>query len=392
VTINSGTGTVASAGDTLDNLHIAGNQNGSVPGNGTLNQTGGIVHADWLRIGRGNGNTGTFNLSGGTMNVVANGGVFIGGENDNANGFMDMSGGTLNVGARFRVGHIGGVSSLTSNGTFTQSGGTVNSTTNMIVGHREAGSGTARGTYNMNGGVLNTTTLNAGNGAQGFGTVNQTAGTLNVSGDGWRHGQNGGTAVLNLTGGTLNHPNGNPVIGDGANGRATVNHSGTHTTVARSMWVGHNGARGTYNLNGGTLNVTSGEGINVGRGGTAGTGIFTKTAGVVTVANSLSVGFNTGTGTYSQSGGSTTITGELNVGRDTGDGTLVHTGGTMNTGNSWVGTGNSSSRGTLDLGGGTLNLSQIRLGTNSSGGGGGTMLLHGANLTSSVGIRCRAPK
>ena len=69
VTINSSTGAIGTSGDRIDNVGAGGNQQGAVAGNGTISQSGSTVTANWARFGRGSANTGTFNLSGGKLEV-----------------------------------------------------------------------------------------------------------------------------------------------------------------------------------------------------------------------------------------------------------------------------------------------------------------------------------
>jgi hypothetical protein len=374
-TINGATGTVGSSADPLNNLHIGGNQNGSLAGNGTLNQSGGTVFTDWVRVGRGNGRTGTYNLSGGTLNAGLNpgaGGLFVGGENDNATGSLNMTGGQLNIANRFRVGHVGSINpGGDSHGTFNLSAGTVNSSAGLIVGHQEGNTNGrfVNGTLLISGGAMTVPTLNVGENARASGTLLMTGGAGTVTGNGFRVGRSGGTAVISLTGGTLTQNTGDAVFGEGAGGNATVTHGGTHTLSTPGFWVGYNGSRGTYTLDNATLNVTGGN-LRVGNTG-GGTGVMTLNSGLIN-ANTANfyVGSEGGaTGVFTMNGG------VINNGYNTGSGTFR--------------VGQGSGTGTFNLNGGQLNVRQVTMGNNANDRGwfnqtGGTVRVGGSSTWLSI--------
>jgi hypothetical protein len=382
VTINSGTGTVATSGDPLNHFSLGGNQNGALAGNGSAIQTGGEVFSAWTRMGRGAGNTGTYTLSAGTLNAgVTGGGLFVGGENDQGTGYLNMSGGRINAFGAFRVGHINTASSGTSRGTMTMSAGTVASSADILVGHREAGSGQAQGTFNLSGGTVTAPQFRVGvsnGGGNSFGTLDMSGGVISVSANGFRHGQGGGTAVLNLTGGTVNQTTGHAVFGDGGGSRTTADHGGTFVGNYFQFVVGHNTAYGTYNLSNGTMNITNND-FHVGRQG--GTGVLNQTGGVINNSNggtsgSLHIGFaGNSRGTYNLSGGTLNFR-QLNIGNSnaTDQGWFNHSGGAISNqgvGNSWISVGSSNSgSGTWTATAGTLNHSatfEVGYRTNTSG-------------------------
>ncbi|MHA3773695.1 autotransporter-associated beta strand repeat-containing protein [Verrucomicrobiota bacterium sgz303538] len=181
-------------------------------GTGFVNQSAGTVNvSNYLTIGESLGATGTYNISGGTLNVKTNTGTPPAGAAGQNNlvvgrvgtGSLNISGSaTVNVlnGAQLMLGmgtnNSGQFQGMTPNaglstgvGTITQTGGTVNVSTGngtyqsnvlgaVIVGVDGAG------TYNLNGGTLATPILGRGNGTANFnlggGTLKATASTMNV--------------------------------------------------------------------------------------------------------------------------------------------------------------------------------------------------------------------
>jgi hypothetical protein len=155
----SGTATV-----TADHLEIGEAANN---GSGVVNQTGGTVNVSrWLAVGLGSSQQAEYNLSGGTVNA---GGVEAGADSA---GLISITGtGVLNVAGDTEVPTRNG------QGNLTVAGGTLN-TANILIGGRD------------------TNTL-------GSGVVNQSDGSVNVSGNVVVQRPGVGTGAYNLSGGTL---------------------------------------------------------------------------------------------------------------------------------------------------------------------------------------------
>ena len=235
-----------------------------------------------------NGN-GTLNVTSG--NVTTTGGIQMG-HNASAAGAMNISGGEvkLNGGSPWRIGNAG-------RGTVTISGGTVTADCEVYMADQPSGNGT----------------LNLSNGSL---TVNNhlTVGTR-------------GSAVVNISGGTLNANQMKIAFSAHNNSRGTVNQTGGTVTIKEFINYGDWGSNGigVYNLSGGKLTVPT---VKYGNANTtasfniSGTGEAvisgavavpttlsggTLTAGSITNALTHSDGALTpgGVGTY----GTTTITG-----------------------------------------------------------------------------------
>jgi fibronectin-binding autotransporter adhesin len=253
-------------------------------GIGFVNQSDGTVNvANYLTIGESLGSTGTYNMSGGTLNVKTNTGTPAAGTAGQNNLVVGRTGvGTLNISGNSTVNVQSGAQMLiamgTNNsgqfqamvpnaalgsgvGTVDQTGGTVNIATNngiyqsnvigaVIVGVDGAGA------YNLTGGALNTPILGRGNGTASFtlgaATLRATAPTLNVD------------LPMTLTSSAANKSvldtNGNDVTFTsrmtGAGGVAKAG-DGTLTLIGNSAFAG-----GT-DITGGNL-VASGTGLGSG--------------------------------------------------------------------------------------------------------------------------------
>jgi hypothetical protein len=149
---------------TADHMELGeANNNGSA----VVNQTGGTVNVGrWLAVGLGSSQQAEYNLSAGTVNA---GGVEAGADSA---GLIKISGtGVMNVSGNTEVPTRNG------QGNLTVAGGTLN-TANILIGGRD------------------TNTL-------GSGVVNQSDGSVNVSGDVVVQRPGVGTGAYNLSGGTL---------------------------------------------------------------------------------------------------------------------------------------------------------------------------------------------
>jgi hypothetical protein len=223
---------------------------------GSMRQTGG-THT----VGAAGGNTGELDLG----NAVQGQGTF------------DLAGGSLTVNGHENIGNFG-------SGVFNQGGG-VHNVTDTIYVARNAGSS---GQFNLTGGSL-TARVNVGLG----GSLNQTFGTLNVTGEVTNFGTynydgpgafNG--SLLQMPAGTLN-VNGPMTLSGAVTNTGTINVAGaTPLIVNGAGGLGNDG--GLINLNGGSLGGTgplinngqiSGYGTISGSGGLTNYGQITQSDG-----------------------------------------------------------------------------------------------------------------
>ncbi len=263
---STGTYTLGGSFDSMKGyLHVADCIVGDA-GTGTFTQSLGSheVKND-LILGRQIGGNGTYALSGDTLeasNLIVGQGVTV----------------TLN-------GNLAPAWNVGSSGLFQQSGGTNTVNGNIIMGQNAA----ATGTYSLSGGSLEFPTVGSRLviGDAGYGTFNQTGGTINaVSTPGnldiiLGNGASGrGSFILEGTASILKA--GNLTIGE--SGTGTFTQSGG-TSMVNEIMIGNNsGSGGTYNLSGGSLTAATEE------IGNLGTGIFnqsggTHTPGILTMAN-----------------------------------------------------------------------------------------------------------
>ncbi len=156
---------------------------------GTLTKSGGS-----FSLGQVSGSTGYFTMTNGTFTSSAD--MFLGADAGGV-GHFTASGGTLNA-TTLRVGNNGA-------GTFDQSGGAVNVNSYLFIG---AESKSATGTYTMTGGALNAPNQPVSVGRYGTGTLD-VSGTAVVTASkgvrvGFTNGSNAGTGTLVVTnGGTV---------------------------------------------------------------------------------------------------------------------------------------------------------------------------------------------
>jgi fibronectin-binding autotransporter adhesin len=282
----------------------------NLSGDGVLN-----LH-DWTAIGRESG-TGTFTMSGGTINKTDNG-HFIVGDGNGSHGEFNQSGGVFNDSKELWVGQGGG-----SVGTYNFSGGTLNLHDWVAIG-RDGGNGT----FNMTGGTITKDgngdfIVTAGNGSIGVlnhsgGTINSTKpflvpqwgnattlGTYNVSGSAVANlttwvavGRDGGAGILNLTNGLIakvGDPGSSFIIG--ASGLGTFNqYGGTLSNTISATWIGENNTA-TWTFDGGTALLGF---LNVARNGSS-VGTINVNGGVIAAteiaggAGNATINFNGGT-------------------------------------------------------------------------------------------------
>lgn len=306
--VKAGAGTLALSGTNFfASLLVTG---------GNVSQATGSNGSYEIAVGTGAGNTASYTMTGGTINMVAG-------------TPPPLVGGSA---SSLRVGDFGGT------GQFDQSGGTV-----AVNGSLNIGNQGGTGVYNLSGGVLDLANglYNLGR-KQTTSNANPSTGTLNVS----------GTGLVNVQSGAF-------ILGSRDNGTAaaassgTVNQSGgtfrvNGTSPADALYLSGYG-NGTYNLNGGALEV-GGNALQTHFGPGGGTYAFNLGGGTVRVINApLNSGVNT---TLVAATNSTIDTNSLGAnwsGNVTGAGSLTKVGtGTLTL------AGNNSYTGTTTINGGVL--------------------------------------
>ena len=320
VTINSATAVINAGANTAGDVLRIGEG-----GNGTLTQSAGTVNgSQYVTIGENQGAVGTYNMSGGTLNVKLN--------NSNSpslivgragTGTMNISGtASVNIlqGGQFQIasgaanpgqfqGLVPNAGLSTGVGTVTQTGGTVTVATNNGVYQSNAIGAViigvdGTGTYNLNGGTLITPILARGN----------------------------GTANFNFGGGTLRAPANIPTLpqsifnvdlatnftGTGV-GKGTIDTNGNDVALAGPL----SGAGGFAKSSAGVLTVHNANNTYAG-----GTDINAGT--IVASANALGTGIVTvgGGSTLQVQGQQTGLLGKFYVTQDTAVTPGVTTGGT----------------------------------------------------------------
>ena len=275
-------GTISGSGNGINlNNGLVVSGNGSVSlGNGSLTVndsasgiSGGSLSAANQYIG--NSGTGIFTQSGGT-NAVGSGNLYLG-YNTGDSGTYNLSAGTLTVANRLYVGYSG-------TGTFTQSGGT--STTGWSYLGFNSGSS---GTYNLSGTAAFSPQLLVV-GYSGAGVFTQSGGTVTTPNIYLGNNNNSGsTGTYTLSGGTVSAS----YLYLRAPGTGTFTQSGGATTLSGGLYIGGGPTGiGTYNLSGTATLSAPTECLGYNYNGNGGTGTFTQSGGVNTVAGSLYLGYN----------------------------------------------------------------------------------------------------
>ncbi len=285
----SGTGTMNQSGGTftVGGGATASLSLGATGGNGTYNLSGGSIVTPFLQPG--NGGTGAFIQTGGTVNATQLNISTMAG----SSGSYSLSGlGSVTLGvSNFEA--IG----VSAAGTFTQNGGTHTLGGDLQLGQNASGVGT----YNLNGGVFNVA-ANIGLGQSGTGFFNQSGGVLNLT-NGLYVGSGFGSA------GTYSLSAGSAAIGTiylGNSGPGAISQNGGSLS-AGVIFVGtqfnNAAATGTYNQTGGTLTISSvmylGIGIAASTYNLSGSGVLNAPNSPNTF-NDLFISTN---GTFTQSGG-----------------------------------------------------------------------------------------
>jgi len=278
-----------------------------------LDQTGGSLTTGFFGMATDSGSSATFNLSDGTF--ASTGELQVG---VSAAGTLNQTGGTLNSSSYLVVGRNSG-----SVGVFSLSGGTVNgaTTSGFTVIGSFAGS---NGTLNVSGdGVLNSPReMRVGEG--GTGTLNQTGGTVSVSGVthvGWG-GNNASTqnGTLTVSGGTFTSE-GDLVLGyaGGSTAQANVTVDGgtlnVGTTTKRWLIVSrYDTVSSTLTVSSGNLNLNAGTDLRFSIGGNSGTNTVTLNGGAITSYSGNQTGDGAGVVDLAQGSGVANNTFNLNGG------------------------------------------------------------------------------
>jgi len=217
--------------------------------------------------------------------------------------------------------------------------------------------------------------------------VNQTNGSVNVSGELWVG--NGGVGIYNFTNGSINASNWVNIGRFGGTGTfnmagGTINKSGSAFSIGANAGNSTVGAVGTLNQSAGTINSSSEVWIGQANNNPGlGTGTYNLSGtGVLNVTNWLAVGREGGIGVLNISGGSITKTGNGNLTMTHGTGasaTINQTGGsiTLATGQAWIGEDGGSA--TWNMSGGTASVGVVHISQNASANG--TLNMNGGTFT-----------
>ena len=408
-----------------------------------------------LQIGLGFVGPGVYSQSGGTVNLVAalNGGASQGlwiGEDPGTTGTYTLSGGTLNACVPGTDAYIGDA----GNGSFSQSGSSAASfqsnatdSSALYIGFQSG----SVGQYSLSG----TATLHAYHqeeiGFQGRGTFTQTGGIHTVDQTLTIADLSTSVGTYNLQAGTLNA---NSSLLVGVDGNATFTQSGGTANVAEGLDIQADAGAGVYNLKGGSLSVVAGTSTTAGLIYSDGTdGTFNFTGGTLKVLNyitgnnltqnatdnastldvtgndtTISAGYDLdggtkgaslvvgnghtlavqgelsvqgGTVTLTQSGGAINVSSNFDIANGTANGTFNFTGGSVSFGTGGFNVADQGGTGTLNLSGsGTITASatdDVFVANGASAAGtvnqtGGTLqvrsggTLHLTNSATAVGV------
>jgi autotransporter-associated beta strand protein len=328
-----------------------GNSPGSAPA--IVNMTAGIVTATETDEANVEGSTAIFNQSGGTNNVA--GGLYLG-ISDEASGTYNLSGGTLNTTNTY-VGYFG-------NGTFNQTGGT-HTVTNLDFNYASA----AVSIYNLSGGTLIAGTLFPYDVA----TFNFNGGTLEPASNSLIGFMENFTTANVQQGGAIINTNGfnlliaQPLVHDTSTGAAPVDGGLIKQGQGTLALTGTNTYTGGTTVTGGTLSVATDAQL----GAAAGAVTLLNGSNLVFTGGNITTGrtFNLSFSTLSPASGST-----INYA-----GALV-TGGYL-LGAQTVTTGGASFIGTTLDNGGTLSITGDNASFTNITNAGTVMIASGKTLT-----------
>ena len=358
-------------------LAVTGTEYIGHSGIGTFKQTLGANQASALVVGALAGSTGTYTLSDGTLTaisaIIGAGGtgnffhaggtlgantLVVGGDTGGSGFYALSNGATLNLTGTETVGDAGA-------GSLVQSGG-INQTSAMILGAQVGGSGTVTisggilasiapivvggfgtGTLNYSGGTISTPSIDVATASGGHGLFAVNGGTIAFAG-GETFGAAGAGAYVQSAG---SNQAAFIIVGDQVGSLGTATLSGG-VLSAPLVTVGNLGV-GRFNHTGGTLATTSLMLGATASGSVSGFGNYAMgNNALLSVAGDEVVG-NRGTGIFTQTGGLHTIAGTLRIASlGGGAGFFTISGGTL-TASATVNNGN------LDISGGTVDVGQI---------------------------------
>jgi autotransporter-associated beta strand protein len=260
--VENGNGTLAlSNASTLTTsgwAFIGGNFDGSADPQSSVGLVTMADTSSWsmggrLTVGRRLGNTGTLNLTGGTLTKTGTEYFYV--ADLGATGILNLSGsGEINVNGSNVV--IGEASN--SNGTVNQSGGTLNAS----VGEFWIGNTNGTGTYNLSGtGAIHVNSSFVIGRYNGNGTLNMSGGIITKAGPGnfeiGSFGGNSHTGTLNLSGGLIDVQEGILAMATGdVTSTGILNLDGG---ILRTRQISRLAGTANINFNGGTLVATADE-------------------------------------------------------------------------------------------------------------------------------------
>jgi len=300
---------VSAAGALVVNGSINGTSNLFLQqGTATIPVGGSINTASYTSIGQSAGNSGTLNISGGSLTVNSDFNV----GDVSATGLVYISSGAVVAVDTLYVGKYG-----TSSGAVIQTGGVVagNAGSNdwRIGGGGSSADSGAVGVYNLSGGTFSA----PGNlqvGAFGTGTFIQTGGTVTVAAYLAIGRFSGGTGVYNMsTGNGVLNATYNLLVGEQGTGALLLGGTSVVNTNQLAIAVSDGGAStGVVTQTGGTMNAPSGVtiGINAGNSGTpAVTGTYNLYGGTLLTSSISQNSLSSISGYFNFSGGTLVATG-----------------------------------------------------------------------------------
>ncbi|MCC5846190.1 MAG: hypothetical protein JJU05_18225 [Verrucomicrobia bacterium] len=368
-------------------------------GDGTLNLNGGTINLQYYTgsissfvIGRAGG-SGTVNMTDGLITVSKGtpdesgyGGIFIGSDGGATTGVFNQSGGTIQYidTSNLHVGTFGAVSGeynmsndaqilIEGDGTTFYIGqGGSNGTVNMLDNSRFIMSGDTQtfwayadsaAEFNQIGigtevkffGTGDNRAFHVGMGANGIGTYNLEAGSLEFEGLTTRFGSaQDSTGILNQSGGTL-------VVNPGINPNP-------------GFAIGNSGT-GEYNISDG--NAMFNMNLSVASGSTS-TGTVNQTGGTVTISEDASLRFGSGTGTYNLDGGVLEVGGTNGMNAGSGTATVSMGGGELRVIHSRLTTHSNVGFTTQDATTSIIDVGSHGMTMNGELGGSGILLINGS--------------
>lgn len=226
------------------------------PGNGILNVTGGTLDTGYLALGEAVDatKTGTLNISSGAVTVSQDmllGWTGVGSSINVSGGTFTVSAGAFTTGIGYGAAaalNVSGSGTATFNRAFTFANNSTltisgNGTMTTTVDHVYSS-----GTVNVNSGTLNEAGYFSG------AALNVAGGTVNLNRAGGAHLSISSSTTNTLSAGALNNT-GDLYLGFNAGGNGNLNQSAGTMLVTGVFYVGGNGGSGHFNQTGGSLTV-----------------------------------------------------------------------------------------------------------------------------------------